>query len=221
MAYDPDQPRDRDGKWTRGKTAGGVLAAGLLAGSMTAVGGGGAVTSVGAGLDAAASQRAAEAETTSSQRAAKNGNETEAWQRMALKEIRKDVRRELRCAVQSFGQVQQFFLHHPCDKLDQLLFAVGDAKGNVIVGSVMWVKMPTPVLAEQFRGIEDTYGVGDVTPFGTEILGFGGVRFTGKHYQSRSDGALVVIAETEPLRGQPSDTLLKEVAVVADVLPPL
>jgi hypothetical protein len=59
-----------------------------------------------------------------------------------------------------------------------------------------------------------------VTPFGTEVLALGGFRFTGKHYKSRLHGSLVVIAETEHVRGQPSNTLLKEVATVADVLPP-
>jgi hypothetical protein len=122
--------------------------------------------------------------------------------------------------VQSFGQVQQFFLRHPCDKLDQLLFAVNDTHGNLIVGSVMWVKMPSDSGAAQFMRLEDTFGTGDVTPIGTEVLELGHIRFTGKHYKSRPDGSLVVIAETEPLRGQPSNTLLKEVATVADVLPP-
>ena|SRR6266700_1517828 len=93
-------------------------------------------------------------------------------------------------------------------------------QSDLIVGSVMWVKMPSDADAAGFIELEDTYGTGDVTPFGTEVLELGGIRFTGKHYKSRSDGSLVVIAETEPVRGQPSNTLLKEVATVADVLPP-
>jgi hypothetical protein len=68
--------------------------------------------------------------------------------------------------------------------------------------------------------VEDTYGSGDVTPFATEALGLVGFHFTGKHYKSRQDGSLVVIAEADPLRGQPSNNLLREVATVADVLPP-
>lgn len=221
MPFDPNQPRGADGRWIKGRTAGGVVGAALLAGMMAAAGGGDATTSVGAALDTAASQSTVDAETSSSRDAAKKGDETEAWQRMALKEIKRQVKHELRCAVQSYGQVQQFFLRHPCDKLDQLLFAVSDTQGNIIVGTVMWVKMPSAHAAAQFMQLEDTYGTGDVTPAGTEVLELGGVHFTAKHYKSRPDGSLVVIAETEPLRGQPSNTLLQEVASVADVLPPL
>jgi hypothetical protein len=139
---------------------------------------------------------------------------------MAIKELKKQVTHRLRCPVQSFGQVQQFFVRHPCDTLDQLLFEVQDTKGDQIVGSVMWVRMPSAATATQFQQLEDTYGTGDVTPFGTEVLELGGIRFTGKHYKSRADGSLIVIAETEPVTGHPSDTLLKEIAMVSDVLPP-
>jgi hypothetical protein len=221
VSFDPNQPRGADGRWIKGKASGGVLGAALLAGMMAAAGGGDATTSVGAALDTAAGQSTINAETSSSQEAAKKGDETEAWRRMALNEFKHDVKRELRCAVQSYGQVQQFFLRHPCDKLDQLLFAVSDTHGNIVIGSVMWVKMPSSAAAAQFKQLEDTYGTGDVTPVGTEALELGGVHFTAKHYKSRPDGSLVVIAETEPVRGKPSNTLLQEVATVADVLPPL
>ncbi|MBB2934438.1 hypothetical protein FHX82_001458 [Amycolatopsis bartoniae] len=177
---------------------------------------------MGAGLDAATdSGGATEARTARARQSAKDGDEAEAWRRLGLKELKKDLRHRLRCAVQSFGQVQQFFVTHPCDDLEQQLFAVSDAGGNVIVGTVMWVRMPSGASADQLKRLEDTYGSGDVTPFGTEVLGLGGIKFTGHHYHSRSDGSLVVIAETEPGRGRPNDALLEEVAEVVDVLPPL
>jgi hypothetical protein len=220
MPYYRSQPRDDAGRWTKKKVVGGALGTALLAGLMAAANGGDVTTSVGAALDAATSQSTVDAETASSRQAAQGGDETEAWRRMALKEIKKDVKNELRCSVQSFGQVRQFFLSHPCNKLDQLLFEVSDSQGDVVIGSVMWVAMPSADSAAQFLRLEDTYGTGDVTPFGTEVLEIGGIRFTGKHYKSRPDGKLVVISETEPVRGQPSNTLLQEVATVADVLPP-
>ncbi|MFD1045002.1 hypothetical protein ACFQ1S_05030 [Kibdelosporangium lantanae] len=139
---------------------------------------------------------------------------------MALKEVKEKVKHDLRCAVQSHGQVQQFFLKHPCDKLDQLLFAVSDTKGNVVVGTVMWVKMSSDDDANDLKDLEDTYGSGDITPFGTEVLELGRLRFTGEHYQSRVDGSLVVVAETEPARGHPTEALLRNVVMIADVLPP-
>lgn len=225
MPYDPNQPRDKQGRWTKGQVAGGVLGAALLAGLMSAAGGGDAVTSIGAGLDAASSQAAVDQsavddDTASSRKAAAKGDETGAWERMALKKLKQEVKRELRCAVQSFGQVQQFFIRHPCDKLQQYLFPLVDTHGNIIVCSVMWVTFSTGSTAMDFTSLEDTYGTGDVTPFGTELLQLGGIHFTGKHYRSRRDGKLVVIAETEPVHGTPSNFLLQEVATVADVLPP-
>ena len=89
-----------------------------------------------------------------------------------------------------------------------------------IAGSVTWVKMPSAESATQLGKLEDTYGSGDVTPFGTKVLEAGGFRFTGKHYRSRLDRKLVVIAETDPIKGRPSEAFLKQVADVADVLPP-
>ncbi|GLY69537.1 hypothetical protein [Amycolatopsis taiwanensis] len=219
MPFDPNQPRDSRGRWTKGKAAGAGVA--LVAGVMTAAGGADVTTSVGAALDAGSSQGTAEQKAANGRKSAQKGNESEAWQRMALKEVRREVKRGLRCAAQSYGEVRQFFLTHPCNKLDQQLFALSDTQGNVIAGSIVWVTMPSAEVAAQFKELEDNYGTGDVTPFGTEILELSHFRFSGKHYKSRLDGPLVVIAETDRLRGAPSDAMLNEVASVADVLPPL
>lgn len=193
----------------------------MVTAGITAVGGGDAVTSVGAGLDAAAGDSTINAETADSRNAARKGDRTDAWRKMAFKEIRHEVWHQLRCAVQATGGVQQFFLDNPCKGLDELTFAVGDDNGNVIVGSVSWVTMDSSQDATELKQLEDTYGSGDVVPFGMEALGFGGIHFTGRYYRSRQDDALVVIAETEPVRGRPSEKQLEEVAAVADVLPPL
>jgi hypothetical protein len=218
VSFNPRQPRDKRGRW---KTSGGLLGASLLAGLMAFANGGDIVTSVGAGLDSAtASQGSTSVKARRGRQEAKQGNDAEALARLGLKEIKSDLRRELRCAVQSHGQVQQYFLEHPCDSLNQLLFAASDTQGNVLIASVVWVKMPSNTSAAQLKRIEDTFGSGDVTPLGTEVLGLGGIHFTGRHYRARLDGPLMVIAETEPVRGRPSDTLLDQVAAVADVLPP-
>ncbi|GAB2993601.1 hypothetical protein LWP59_32610 [Amycolatopsis acidiphila] len=218
MSY-RDQPGDKRGRWTK---SGGLLGAGLLAGLVAFAAGGDIVSSVGAGLDTATGSEGSSAvKARRGQQEARQGHDAEALGRLGLKEIKRDSRRELRCAVQSHGRVQQYFLQHPCDSLDQLLFAASDARGNVLVGSVVWVKMPSNTTAAQLKRIEDTFGSGDVTPFGTEVLGLGGIRFTGTHYRARLDGPLVVIAETEPVRGRPPEVLLNEVAAVTDVLPPL
>ena len=133
MPFDRNQPRGPDGKWIK---KGGVFGAAVLATVVAAANGGDVVTSVGAGLDAATTRSVSDADTANGKKAAQKGDRAEAWRRLTLKEIRKQIKKNLRCAVQSFGQVQQFFLRHPCDKLDQLLFVVQDRNGNTIAGSV-------------------------------------------------------------------------------------
>ncbi|MDI2031376.1 hypothetical protein QFW96_22295 [Saccharopolyspora sp. TS4A08] len=192
-----------------------------MAGLMFSTGGGGTTASVGTSVESAAGQRAVQAKNTSNGRnAARKGNEREAWKRMGLRRIKNEVRRDLSCVAQSYGEVQEYFLSHPCKKLQQKLFPVADAEGNVIAVSVMWVRMPSRATASGLKRVEDEYGTGDVTPVGTQLLGFGGFRFTGEHYDSDQDGTLLTIAETEPVSGHPTDTLLDGVASVAVALPP-
>jgi hypothetical protein len=217
----PDQPRGPDGRWIKGKAAGGFVGAALVAGLMAAANGADVTTSVGTALDTAASQSSADADTAGGREAAKKGNEKETWQRMALRQLERQVRDDLRCAVQSFGRVRQFFVTHPCKKLSEVVYAFEDANGDDIVGTVMWVTMPSAADAEQLKQVEDIYGSGDVTPFTTQILDVAGIKFTGQHYRARLDGPLFVISETESLHGHPSDQHLLNVATVLDVLPPL
>lgn len=184
-------------------------------------GGGGTTASVGSSVESAAAQRGTQVKTTrSSRNAARKGNEGEAWKRMGLRRLRQEVRHDLSCAAQSYGEVQQYLLRHPCKKLQQRLFPVADGEGNVIAVSVMWVRMPSRTTASGLKRVEDEYGTGDVIPVGTQLLGFGGFRFTGEHYDSDQDGTLLTIAETEPVSGHPTDTLLDGVASIATALPP-
>jgi hypothetical protein len=203
----------------KGKTAGTVVVGAVVAGLMTAASGGSATESVGAALDSAAEQ-SVKTEKSSDENAARKRDRAKTWQRKALQEIRESIKQDLRCAVQSYGQVQQFFLRTPCDSLDQMLLALSDTQGNIIVVSVMWVKMPSADEANRLKKLEDTYGTGDVTPFAVEALQLGGIKFTGQHYASRANGSMVVIAESEPVQGQTSTTLLNDVAKIAVVLPP-
>ncbi|GAA0616490.1 hypothetical protein GCM10010174_38020 [Kutzneria viridogrisea] len=221
MPSGQDQPRDEKGRWVKGSTAGTVVGAAVVAGLVATASGAGTSASIGSALDAGASARSGSGNTAKSRDAAGRGDRLTAWERAGLKEIKRQVTHQLRCGVQSTGAVQRYFLGHPCDKLDQLLFLVSDGQGNDILGSVVWVTMPSTASAAEFKSIEDVGGSGDVTPFGTEALALGGIKFTGMHYASRSDGRLVVVAETEPVHGSPSDALLKDVATIADLLPPL
>jgi hypothetical protein len=209
---DPGKPK--------AKAAGTVVTAAVVAGLVAAASGATVTDSVGTALDAGV-QQSAETRAANGKESAEKGDDAETWKRMALREVKKVVEKQLRCEVQSYGQVQKFFEQTPCDSLNQALFALGDTDGNAMALSVIWVKMPAAADTDRLRKLEDTYGTGDVTPFGTEALELGGVKFTAQHYASRTDGTLLVVAETEPVHGQPSPTLLNDVAKVASVLPPL
>ncbi len=197
----------------KGKAAAVTLAGAALAGVMTAAGGGTAAESAGAALDSA-SARSAEPRARQSER-----KRRESWDRLVLRELKQEVKDRLRCGVQSYGKVREFFLRTPCKSLSQGLFALADTHGNTVVLSVMWVTMSSDGDAKELKTLEDTYGSGDVTPVGTQVLGFGGIKFTGRYYASRQNDELVVIAETEPVKGRPSATLLKNVATAASILP--
>jgi len=203
---------------TKRKTAGAVIAGAVVAGFMTAASGGGATASVGAALDSATSA-SADAQTADGEDAARKGDDSDAWERMAMKELKKTIKQRLQCGLQSTGQVQQFFLRTPCESLEELLFALDDSTGNLMVVSVAWVKMSSEDDATQLKTLEDTYGSGDITPIETQILGLSGIHFTGRHYASRQDGSLVVVSEAESVRGHPSTTLLNDAPKVAAVVP--
>lgn len=203
-----------------GKKKSGVVAAVGVFVAVMAVGGGGlgGATSVG-GADSAVEQ-SVQARITSSKNAARKGQYDEAWRRMGLKAIRREVKQDLECALHSFGQVQQFFLRTPCRSLQRMLLPLGDGHGNTIVLSIAWVRMFNASSAERLKQLADTYGTGNVSPIGREILEQRGIRFAGQHYASHRTGSLVVIAEATSGSGWPNAEMLDGAAHVAVEFPP-
>lgn len=198
---------------------GGTVAAAVLAGAI-AVSGAGAATSTGTALDSAAAVQRIHVNTTQAKTPASRGHEGEAWRRMALKPIKNPpVRRALQCVAHSHGKVREFFIHTPCRSLQRRLLALADEQGNIIVVSIAWVRMPSTSSAREFKRLIDIYGTGDVSPLAGELLGLGGIQFTGQHYDSRIARTFVVVAETEPAGGQPRPELLNGIAEVAALLP--
>ncbi|MGH3908023.1 MAG: hypothetical protein ACRDTE_28165 [Pseudonocardiaceae bacterium] len=208
----------------KGSGGGGAVAAAVLAGAIAVSGGGaGAASSAGAAaLDSAAGLQRIHVNTTKAKKPASRGREGEAWSRMALKPIKNPrVRSAVQCAVHSHGQVREFFIHTPCRSLQRKLLALVDEQGNIILVSIAWVRMSSTSSAREFKELIDIYGTGDVSPLAGELLGLNGIKFTGKHYDSRKARTLVVIAETESVSGQPHPELLDSIAEVAVLLPPL
>jgi hypothetical protein len=208
-----------------GSSKGGrFVAAAVLAGAL-AVGGGG--LGVGASLSGASTAGAADsaagesfgARKAESKKAARKGNADEAWRHMGMRTVKKTVKRDLECVANSFGQVREFFVRTPCRSLDRMLFGIGDDQGNTVVVSVARVGFRTRDHAREFTRIEDVHGTGDITPLAGTLLNLADIKFTGHHYQSRSDGNTIVIAEAEAATGQISGEVLDAVADVAALLP--
>jgi hypothetical protein len=196
---------------------GGALAAAaaLVGGIAFATGGFGSGTAV----DSVA-QGGLRAKTNSSKSEASKGRYDQAWTRMGSKQLQRRAERALKCAADSYGQVQEFFLRTPCRALDRVLLAIGDGKGNTVVVSIAWVQMGSAGAAGQLKQLADTDGTGNVSPLGAAVLNLGDVRFTGEHYDSDRRGPLTVIAEAAPGSGHPDGETMDAATEIAVVFPP-
>jgi hypothetical protein len=200
------------------KASGGVALVGATVVALGALGAGGAVgTSAGvAGTSAGEGITVRKAE---SKKSARNGDSESAWRRLGLRQVKKQVKRDVECVTASFSQVQEFFLRTPCTSLDRVLFAVGDDQGNSAVVSVVWVGFRTTRETAAFKSVIDRQGSGDVRPLATPLLDLAEIRFTGLNYDSETTGKSIAIAETEQATGTVSPDLLDALAEVAAQLP--
>lgn len=193
--------------------AAGVLAMSVAAGGGLSVGGGATTTvadSAGVNLSRAKSE---------GRRSARNGDADGAWRRLNMRTLKRRAEPALECVSHSFGQVREHFVRNPCRSLDRTLFAVGDDQGDVAVVSVAWVGFRNRRDAAEFKKLIDVHGTGDVSPLATPLLGLADIRFTGLHYQSRSAGGTVVIAEAESAAGGVDGETLDALADMASWLP--
>lgn len=211
----PNQPRDKNGRWAKG--AGATTAAAVAIGVMSVGGGTGAggATSVDSALG-----QTVRTNVGKSKEPARKGKRDDAWRGMGLKRVKEVSRPAVTCALNSYGDVRQFFVRTPCRSLDRMLFALGDGHGSTIVVSVAWVGMSTAGDADRLRTLADTDGTGNVSPLARELVDAAGIEFTGKNYDSRRTGKLVVIAEVEPLSGTPDPEFLEGLAEIAVEFPP-
>ncbi|MDQ0382213.1 hypothetical protein [Amycolatopsis thermophila] len=205
LAFGEDRPK-------QGRAA---AVAAVVVGALAA-GGAGLTSGGGAAVDSAPSVQGK----TASKDAARKGQRQQAWSRLGLRAVKQTVRAELTCTAHAYGEVQRFFATHPCRKLDRLLLALGDTRGNTVVLSIAWVRMPTSGAAAELKNLADTDGTGNVEPLAATALDLTGVRFTGDHYGSRRSGSLVVIAEAAPAGGHPDAATMDDAAEVAAEFPP-
>lgn len=153
------------------KKGAGAAVAAVMVGSVVALGAGGTGgVAVGGAVDSAVGNganrivgQAVRARVSRAKLSARSGRRVEAWVRMGLKQIKREVDEQFQCAIHSYGQVRQFFLSNPCESLERELIAVVDEDGNTFLVSVSWVEMPSVGQAERLKAIADAYGTGNIS----------------------------------------------------------
>ncbi|ALG12362.1 hypothetical protein AOZ06_40800 [Kibdelosporangium phytohabitans] len=183
------------------------------------LGGGTGAGAGGAASAQSATGQAVRANVTRGKGNAKQGKRDYAWRDMGFRRLKQVGEQAASCVVNSYGDVRDFFVRTPCRSLDRMLFTLGDDDRNSVILAVSWVRMSTPDNARKLQWLADTYGTGSVSPLAGALVEAAGVKFTGRYYDSRRSGDLVVIAETEPLRGDPQPEFLDGLAEVASELP--
>lgn len=154
---------------------------------------------------------------TQSRSAARQGRHTEAWARLGYRILRNQIRHETGCALHATGLVADCLRAEGCVGLQRLATTVTDEHGNRIAVSVSWARMPTTHSALHFLDLVDLDESGNMTPLPDDISV--GVKFTGKHYRSRSQGSIVVVADAAAAGGSPTDAMLDAASDVAVELP--
>lgn len=209
----PDQPRGADGKWVS-RGSGVVVAGAVFALAANGLGGG-----VGAGGTAGEAGGMSASRVTQSKQSARKGRADDAWRQLNLRTLRRVAEPAVNCAINSYGQVRDFFLRNPCRSLDPTLFTLADPAGNTFVVSVSWVRMRQRDAVGRLKNIIDVDGTRSVTQLGAALLRTQGVRFTGTPFRSRPQRELLVVAEGAVVSGQPDPELFTTVVDVAAELP--
>ncbi|CRK59867.1 hypothetical protein [Alloactinosynnema sp. L-07] len=138
-----------------------------------------------------------------------------------MKKKAKDVTKDaLDCAINSYGQIRDFFVRHPCKSLDRTLITLADPAGGTFVVSVSWVRMRDKDDVGDLKSLIDTDGTGSVTPLMFTAMKNQGIRFTGTPFHSRPEKDVLVVAEAAVVAGKPDAALMEgTVHVAAELMP--
>lgn len=203
---------------SKGK-GGGAAVATVVALAMAASGGGMTAGSIG-GAGESAIGRSVQVQANKAKQSAKRGDTKRAWRQLRLKEIKQTAKRDLNCALNSFGQVRQFLIDHPCRSLKRAVLIIADEHGNTGLVSVAWVQMRSYKNARRLKALDDKNGTGDITTVGSTALRSRGVEFTGKYYAGLPSRSLFVRAEAVPVTGSMNPQVLDGAAHMSVYLPP-
>ena len=184
-------------------------------------GGVGAGGGLAGGLEGSSvSWRTVKARKAEAKRAARSRNPDRAWRRIGMRRLKKTLNRpNLKCLRVTYGEVQRSLIRNPCRSLDQMLFPIADGQGNTALVSVAWVRFRTNGDRRRFQKVIDVYGTGDIKPQGASVLGFEGIRFTGRYYGSVPRGARLTVAEAEAVKGTFDPKVLDGFAEIAAEIP--
>lgn len=213
------------GGWDgKGKAAAGLAVLGTVGAMAFGTGGGAAAGAGGAGSGGVAAESAGlpgnlTARASRAKKSASKGKPNEAWRDLNVRKLKDPAKKALNCAVNSYGQVRDFFLRNPCKALDRQLFTLADTAGNTFVVSVSWVRMRDRGHVGDLKTLIDTDGTGSVAPLGFTVLKSQGVRFTGKPFKSDPKGNVLVVAEAAVVSGKPDPALVKAAVEIAVELP--
>lgn len=197
---------------------GGAAIATVAAVVVAASGGGLSATSLGEAGESALSD-SIQTQSKKAEKSARKGDYKRAWRQMRVREIKKNIRKDLTCSLNSFGKVQQFFIEHPCRKLDRAVLVIGDGRGDTSLVSIAWVRMRSQRSAKELKNLDNKSGSGDISTAGSTLLQTKGVKFTGEHYAGRLKGPQFVRAEAVPLTGSMNSHLLDAIANISSFLP--
>lgn len=140
------------------------------------------------------------------------------WADLGVRQGEVKVQHDTDCVPHAFSQVRDLLAATPCASLSRALFTVSDDRMTAVV-SVAWVEFRLRRDAREFRGLEDVHGTGDITPLPRALLGLPEIPFHAHNYTSALDGSTVVVAEAEPVSGQPTPEYLDDITEVAALLP--
>ncbi|WP_026422518.1 hypothetical protein [Actinokineospora inagensis] len=210
------QPRDSKGRWTKVRTGAGVAAAGTVAALVMAGVDGGAA---GVAAESASAAEDAAAQQVKSDRAGRKAKSDQNWRKVKVRQVREAAEHALDCAINSYGQVRDFFLRNPCADLDRTLFTLVDPAGNQFVVSVSWVRMRRTGDVRDLKRLIDQYGTGSVKSIGFDLLKSQGIRYPGDPFRSRAAKDVLVVAEGAVVSGHPDPALYRTAVDLAAELP--
>jgi hypothetical protein len=186
MVGNPNQPRDPQGRWTKGSF--GLAITLTITVAVAGIGSSGSTGSTGSSARSASSNSVKARDRDFSKIVARLKRQGRTVQRL-------DQALDGDCERNSYGRVRTFFAEQPCSALVRAVFEVKDGGRATAVVAVAVVDMPDNSQAGQFKRLVDSPGTGNIT----ELRGTRRVTYTGEHYASIQEGATVVNAQAEPV----------------------